>query len=771
MKRTLLSLMRRLAMIGIVATTAALSLTACSSSHKPQPLSGPPGVQADVGFRPDANGFSFVNYGDTLDDGSTPTNLTDADVRAMFGDGVCASIFLDRCTLKPEARAWEISTNQAMADGHCYGFSVAAELLWQQQLNPQKFGAPATTSLDILNNTDLQSQIAYEWSLQLLSSVQSKKVTGTPNQILAQLRTLLTSHPADTYTLAIWKPNGDGGHAVTPYQVVNKGGGQFQVLIYDNNYPNDLTRAISFDTVRDTWSYNAASNPSDPTELYQGNSSTKSVILFPTAPGQGVQKCPFCGKVPSTSGGLGAAGATEVIYLDGAVSDHANLVVTDHSGHRLGVVNGKLVDQIPGANFTPVLGGTFTNQFLPYFFVPANQTYTLSLDASAMKQSDTETLGIIGPGFNLSVDDISVHPGDKYSMVAAPYATEITYAGSRPSSPTFEFGVSNTQADYAFDVSGLATQAKGTTTFALPAEGGNLTMKTTGNAPASSVDLQMTRFTPQGTQTFNHGGVALASGDSAQLQFANWTDPSQAIPLVTTHNKTQTTQDLANQPSAAAAPGSTGPSSAAGTQGATGAGGAAGTQGATGASGAAGTQGATGASGPAGPQGATGASGPAGPQGATGPAGPSGPAGPPGPSGVTNDWQASLVGGSVVIGQQPTLIVRSPSLPAGNYAVTAQLTVAGSNNHNPGNDQPTVEVDCWVTPNSAGISSNADGVRVATDITAPTQSLDVNDLITTTNTSDQIDLVCSASTVGGPQQQVSATHASIIVSQITHATK
>jgi hypothetical protein len=43
---------------------------------------------ADSGFRPDPNGFNFQNFGTTLDDGTVPTNLTPADVRALFGDGV-----------------------------------------------------------------------------------------------------------------------------------------------------------------------------------------------------------------------------------------------------------------------------------------------------------------------------------------------------------------------------------------------------------------------------------------------------------------------------------------------------------------------------------------------------------------------------------------------------------------------------------------------------------------------------------------------------------
>jgi hypothetical protein len=58
----------------------------------------------------------------------------------------------------------------------------------------------------------------------------------------------------------------------------------------------------------------------------------------------------------------------------------------------------------------------------------------------------------------------------------------------------------------------------------------------------------MTRSTEQGVQTFNHRAIPLSGGDSAELQFANWTNPNQGIPLVTTHNGQRTTQTLNNQP-------------------------------------------------------------------------------------------------------------------------------------------------------------------------------------------------------------------------------
>jgi hypothetical protein len=530
-------------MVGAVGLAlASLAAAACSGSSPKTPL----GTLADVGFRPSPNGFTFQNYGDTLADGSTPTDLTVEDVGAMFGASVCANDVFGKCNLNPQARAWLNSTNQAMAGGHCYGFSVASELLWQQKLNPTKFGAPATTSLNIEGNAELQRQIAYDWALQLLPSVQAKRIAGTPNQILAQLRNVLKPHPSDTYTIAIWKRDGSGGHAVTPYQVVNKGGGQFDVMIYDNNYPDDSTRAISFDTKRDTWSYNAAPIPTEPDAVYIGDAVTKTISLFPTSPGLGTQKCPFCGTVPST-GGLGANGSTEEIYLNGGLTNRTNLMITDQAGHRLGVSDGTLVNQVPGAQFFPVISSdTWTNKITPLFVVPANGTYTLSLSGTGLTGPDTETVGIIGPSFALSVDNVSMQPGDTDSLTAAPYATKVSYTTSRAKPVTVELGVSNKQADYGFVVSGLSAQPGGTITLGLPAEGGSLSMANSAGS-SSNVSFEMTRYTKQDTRVFRHNGIPLVGGDTAQLQFGNWTNTTQGIPLATTHKGQRSTQTLTDQ--------------------------------------------------------------------------------------------------------------------------------------------------------------------------------------------------------------------------------
>jgi hypothetical protein len=531
--------------LGVIGLTAGLlALGACSSSSAPPP---PIGIVADSGFRPTPNGLPFANYGNQLADGTLPTNLTAAEMQRLFGDVVCADAASGRCDLIPEAQAWLESTNQMMAGGHCYGFSIAADLIWQGKLDPTTFGATSPTGLDD-NNAELQRSLAYGWAMQLLQSVQSSEIDGTPDQILDKLREVLKPHPSETYTVSLFKPDFTGGHAVTPYAVENKGNGLWNVRIYDNNWPGQ-TRAIAIDTKADTWTYDAAINPSDPGSVYTGNAETKSLSLFPSSPGLGTQPCPFCGKEPSAVPAAGAvvAGKTEEVTLLGSDTHHANLIITASNGRHMGYVDGKLIEQIHGARDRPVISGDWTNNIEPDFFLPASGPYTITIDGTTLTSPDTETLRIIGPSYDVSVDNIPVRPGDKDTLVVGTDATKVSYTSSRTESPTLELGVSDTRADYAFTLSGVSDQPGSTIGLSLPTEGGTLTMDNVGSPGTSTVTVKMTRETEAGVQVFTHDAIPLVGGDTAQLQFGHWTSTDQGIPFVTIHNGRQSMLLLSDQ--------------------------------------------------------------------------------------------------------------------------------------------------------------------------------------------------------------------------------
>ncbi len=519
---------------------------------------------ADDGFRPQTNGFGTPNYGDVLSDNSKPMNLTPAQMQTYYGNGVCVDATAPTCTLNPAAQAWMDQTNASMAGGHCFGFSVAAQLFWTGTANPSNFGAATTPTLAIPGNAPLQEDIAYTWAFQALPSVNNGVIKGTPVDIVNKLKTVLQPNPTETYTVAIFKADGTGGHAVTPYAIEDAGGGIDKILIYDNNYPG-ITREITVDTNANTWEYNAAVNPSSPSELYQGDANTMSMSLYPTTPGLGTQPNPFSGTAASGATGSTSAArsgtaantatltddttsaAMDEIWLDGSDTGHGHLVITDDQGHQTGIVNGELVNNIPGAQVEEQFSDEdWQVAEEPNYYVPDGTKFTVSLDGTDLKQADQESVGVIGPTFDLEVDNINLQPKEKDTLDIGADATHWTYSASSVQSPDISLGVSDDSADYTFDVKGDSVPAGGTTTIDLPGEGGSLTLGT-ANSAHGNYTLAMERDDDSSGQVsnFSHSGISLAGGDTAELQFGGWT-PGGSIPLVITQNGSQHTESLSD---------------------------------------------------------------------------------------------------------------------------------------------------------------------------------------------------------------------------------
>jgi hypothetical protein len=273
-------------------------------THVPAPAqdnytpTGP--LVADSGFRPLTDGFSFANYGcdaNTSDGTCIPpeTDLTPTDVRTPFGDGVCSVTSTTVCRLSRPAQNWLDQANKSLSDpkgGHCFGFSVTSLELWKRNITPDQFGATSTYKIRLIGNQAIQREIAATFVTQEFS-VQSALLSGTPNAVLHQLISVLTPNSADIYTIGF--SNGkqgalQEGHAVTPYAVEDRGGGNYAVLIYDNNFPG-VTRAMLFDTTHNTWSYEL-----EPSKVWRGGAANPSIELAPMSASLGQQRpCPFCG--------------------------------------------------------------------------------------------------------------------------------------------------------------------------------------------------------------------------------------------------------------------------------------------------------------------------------------------------------------------------------------------------------------------------------------------------------------------------------------------
>jgi hypothetical protein len=483
---------------------------------------------ADDGFRPAADGFSFQNYGND----AQPQNVTPGQVQDLFGDQVCASGSGSSCQLIPPAKVWMDNQNAAMAGGHCMGFSVAALRFYDGNRQLSSFGSfDATGQLPIQGDTNLQSTIAEDWTFQNLPQVRDAVVTGTPSEVLDQLTTALKDK-SEYYTIAIFKRDGTGGHAVTPFAVEDLGGGKENVLVYDNNFPG-VTREISFDRNADTWGFTGGPNPSDTSQQYEGDASTKSLSLFPTSPGEQQQPCPFCnGQNDSSSSGssagsvLGAAQQYNEITLNGNPDDHAHVVLTDDQGRQTGVIDGKPVNDIPGVKVDyNIANQDWGASPEPSYRIPVTENVTVAIDASSLSKPDTEELNLVGPGLYTLVQDIKLDPGQKDEIqfntdgLGYVFKTDAHQAES----PVLAAGVQGKAADYGFGVKAIDVKGGASVSLRLDRANEQLDISDAGTAGAGNYVVSVYREDQQGkTQwTSTNEPVHLEGGEVAHVDYGN----------------------------------------------------------------------------------------------------------------------------------------------------------------------------------------------------------------------------------------------------------
>jgi hypothetical protein len=365
---------------------------------------------ADTGFRPAKDGFGFENYGDEVG----VLGLSPAYVEDIFGSEVCASGTGATCKLTPPAEEWLQEENAATAAGHCFGMAVAAANFFANHDHPDEFGASKPVSLKITHNTGLQRTIAEYNALQELPVVRSKAISRTPNETLEHIISDLKNGGA-LPTLGIFRGDGVGGHAVTPYAVEDRGDDRYAVLVYDNNHPG-ITRAVSFDKQANAWKFVAATNPGDPRQIYSGTAEKSNIALFPTVKLTGHLPCPFCATSPAATKAERAAEYTE-ISLEGNPDNHAHMLLTDAKGRRTGFVGRRFVHQIPGVQIVrPLNNKDWLETSEPIYRVPTGEPLQITIDGSRLKSPVVERLDVVGPGVDAAVEGIELNRGEKVQV-------------------------------------------------------------------------------------------------------------------------------------------------------------------------------------------------------------------------------------------------------------------------------------------------------------------------------------------------------------------
>jgi len=489
-------------------------------------------IVADDGFRPWVDGFDFENYGNDVG----PQNMTAAQVEDLFGKQVCVTGTGARCRLTPIAQEWMRAENSRMAGGHCMGFSVTAIEFYKGVRTPKDYGAKTTYGLPIQGNVSLQSLLAENWTFQDLPSVQQRRVTGTPKAVLRALVESLNDPKGEVYTIAIFKRDGTGGHAVTPFAVEDRGSSKFSILVYDNNFPG-VIRAIKVNTQRNIWSYVGGPDPSDMSELYDGDARTRSLSLFPTSPGVPRQPCPFCSGAPRGKPGLSGSAAGSVLApskrydqltLIGNTTNHGHLVLRDAQGRVTGFVGGRIVNGIPGVRIlTTVTAQNWRFAPEPTYLIPPHTGVLVTVDGSDLARPDKERIDLIGSGLYAQVDEILLKPGEKNSVYFRGGATGFTYHTDphRDQTPLLASAIEEKKATYAFAALAVGVKGGSELTMYIDKQDGEVVLDTEGTkgniagTGYSVYVLSVVRETAAGESVWVAGKLLLKHGELAVVDY------------------------------------------------------------------------------------------------------------------------------------------------------------------------------------------------------------------------------------------------------------
>ncbi len=489
----------------------------CACTEAPGTDGGAPGTDAGpVKFTMGTDNFPFENYTNT----AGIVNLTEVEMVRLFGDAVCAAPDAGTCTLTPSAANFMQGTNAAMNGGHCEGMAVLSVFFATGQAKPSDFGAATGNALTLVGNEKLQREIAFWWATQSTNPTKAADSRGvlSPNEVLALVERSFTVG-GESYAFGMYKRDGSGGHANTPYLVREVDAGIKEVLVYENNFPTAVT-GVTINTIANTWSYSATPNPTTPAELYEGDATTKSLTVTPNSARMQVQVCPTCGSVTADGRGVkGNAVSFRTVRLQG----DAQLRIADGLGNTIALDGGSYVSTIPGA--TLIAGksapSTWDDREVPAFQLPLTMPLTVTLDGVGMTAATQAAVRLTAPGYTFAVEGVELDPGQVDTIVFSAGADSVSYTTSGVETPIVELGMTLDGNDYQFEVAS-GSEANGVTVeLHTDVPGQRLGVKINSRDGMASYGVRV-HVLNAGDVVFAHQGNTISATAIVWLEYGTW---------------------------------------------------------------------------------------------------------------------------------------------------------------------------------------------------------------------------------------------------------
>lgn len=427
----------------------------------------------------------------------------------LFGAEACVGRDTQNCTLTLPAFEWANMINRAMNGGQCEGMAVSSLTYFNHTDKPR---SPLDLSAHGVQREEATPLIAYYWSYQALDPVMSATINArrksTPVEVEDELVGMFKKK--QLATIAFWNPHGPGGHAVTPYAIEDKGNDIHWIKIYDNNYP-DKERYIIIDRKANTWRYDlAALNPAEPKMPWDGSADSHNIVIIPLDLRLQKAACPFCEESEK-----------KVVW-----PRSASVSISDPEGHRVAIEDGKIVNEIPGAEVIDLASWTQDADAVePIFFLPASNDYDVSIGKgpkSASSPDDEAGVAVFGPGTAVTVTGIDAAGGGEKDTLSVPKdSTGIRYRSASGKMPALKLAIDDKKEGVSVRIANMNADKDSEVELAVDRKSGKATVQGGGKS-TSSYDLELRHTTAgvKGMDKVVERGVKFHLGESHAIDTA-----------------------------------------------------------------------------------------------------------------------------------------------------------------------------------------------------------------------------------------------------------
>lgn len=470
-------------------------------------------VIAQSGFDPQVDGFNFMNYSDsgvsTPNLANTvffdvpfedPINLTPDDMRAMFGNEACTNR-TGPCIPTLAAEATREAFNGAMDGGHCFGIAGTASQVFDGTLGLPFIGSAFRAPYRTPWSSTMTRTIARNFAWQLVND--SSSYALSPTQAVRALQAGLKPGAAP-FVLTVWEtPPAQGGHAITPIALYDRGNGLYDIEVWDNNYPG-RTRAVHIDTTADggkgTMEYLMFTSPGQAPTMASGD-----VGLIPADKLLGRQPCPFCDS---------AAGTT--VTIDAVeIGDGGSVTAT------LEGLDGKAIADLTEFDAIDPPGDDM--QTFPVWTVPANVPFRILLSTKNTNVTVTTAVTAQAGDGTWIASNLAIRPRSRDIVTINPGQESIAFSSTKGTDPTLAV-IDTASADtmYQIEMRGIRLSANRAARLNLDFAN-NAAILTTNQRKSNRVNVAATLETATTEGTLYAWSYAPPQGYALVVDFAQWT--------------------------------------------------------------------------------------------------------------------------------------------------------------------------------------------------------------------------------------------------------